>query len=51
MISAGLDLGAGSTKGVLLEDGKRVLASALAPTRGNPVERAGQVLERLKRFA
>ncbi len=51
MISAGLDLGAGSTKGVLLEDGKRVLASALAPTRGNPVERARQVLERMAQEA
>lgn len=47
MITAGLDLGAGSTKGVLLEDGERILASALAPTRGNPVERSRQVLERM----
>ncbi len=47
MISCGLDLGAGTTKGVLLEDGERVLASASVPTRGNPVERGRQVLELL----
>ncbi len=47
MITCGLDLGAGSTKGVLLEDGRTVLASALVPTRGNPVDAGRRVLERL----
>ena len=45
MITCGLDLGSGTTKGVLLEDGQRILAHASAPTRGNPVERGRQVLE------
>jgi predicted CoA-substrate-specific enzyme activase len=47
MITAGLDLGSGSTKGVLLEDGREILASAALPTRGNPVERGREVLQRL----
>ncbi len=45
MITCGLDLGSGTTKGVLLEDGQRILASAFAPTRGAPVERGRQILE------
>ena len=47
MITAGLDLGSGSVKGVLLEEGERVLAREFVPTRGSPVEAARQVLERL----
>ena len=47
MITAGLDIGSGTVKGVLLEDGRRVLASAFLPTRGSPVDSAHQVLERL----
>ncbi len=47
MITCGLDLGAGTTKGVLLEDGQRLLATGLAPTRGNPVEAGRRVLERM----
>jgi (R)-2-hydroxyacyl-CoA dehydratese activating ATPase len=47
MITGGLDLGAGVIKGALLEDGKRVLATAASPSRGNPVPAARQVLERL----
>lgn len=47
MITAGLDLGSGSVKGVLLEDGTRVLASEFVPTRGSPLDAAHQVLERL----
>ncbi len=47
MITAGLDLGSGTTKGVLLEDGERILASAVLPTRGNPAETGRQIVERL----
>ncbi len=47
MITAGLDLGSGSVKGVLMEDGRRVLASGFLPTRGAPLESARQVLESL----
>ena len=46
MITAGLDLGSGSVKGVLLEDGRRVLAQECLPTRGSPVDAARLVLER-----
>ncbi len=47
MITCGLDLGAGTTKGVLLEDGRTLLTSGLVPTRGNPVEAGRTVLERM----
>jgi len=47
VITAGLDLGTGNVKGALLEDGQRLLASALVPTRGNQAAAARQVLERL----
>ena len=47
MITCGLDIGTGSTKGVLLEDGRRVIASASLPTRGNPNGVARQVMEQL----
>lgn len=47
MITAGIDIGSGSTKGVLLEDGRRVLQSSLQPTRGNPAAAARSVLESL----
>jgi len=47
VITAGLDLGAGVVKGVLLEDGRRVLATASRPTRGSPVEVARSVLDEL----
>ena len=47
MITCGLDLGAGSTKGVLLEDGQRILRTALVPTRGNAVDAGRKVLELL----
>ncbi len=45
MITAGLDLGAGTTKGLLLEDGHRILSSAMVPTRGNSAESGRRVLE------
>ena len=47
MITCGLDLGAGTIKGALLEDGRRLLATAIGPTRGNPVDAAHRVLERM----
>jgi (R)-2-hydroxyacyl-CoA dehydratese activating ATPase len=47
VITAGLDLGAGTIKGALLEDGTRVLATASAPSKGNPVPAARAVLDQL----
>jgi (R)-2-hydroxyacyl-CoA dehydratese activating ATPase len=47
VITGGLDLGAGSTKGVLVEDGRRIVATAIVPTRGNAVESGRRVLELL----
>ncbi len=45
MITCGLDVGSSSTKGVLLEDGRRILGTAIEPTRGNPAAAARRVLE------
>ena len=47
MITGGLDLGTGSTKGVLLEDGHQVLITGIEPSRGNPVEAGRRVLEQM----
>lgn len=47
MITAGLDIGSGATKGVLLEDGRHVVQELMLPTRGNPAAAARSVLERL----
>ncbi len=47
MITGGLDLGAGTVKGVLLEDGRRILATASLPARGNPVQASRRVVEEL----
>lgn len=47
MITGGLDLGAGTIKGALLEDGRRLLATASVPSRGSPVHAARRVLEEL----
>ncbi len=47
MITAGLDIGSGTTKGVLLEDGRRLLRSASRPTRGNPTGVAHALLEQM----
>ncbi len=47
MITGGLDLGAGAIKGVLLEDGRRFLATASVPSRGVPIQAARQVLDEL----
>ncbi len=43
----GLDLGSGSTKGILLEDGRKVLAEVHLPTRGQPAAVGREVVERL----
>ncbi len=45
MITVGLDIGSGSTKGVLLRDGRERLQSRLLPTRGDPSGAAKAVLE------
>ncbi|MGP8075322.1 MAG: acyl-CoA dehydratase activase [Thermoplasmata archaeon] len=47
MITGGLDLGAGVVKGALLEDGRRILATASLPARGIPVEAAHRLLDEL----
>ncbi len=47
MITGGLDLGAGTVKGVLLEDGRRILATASLPARGSPVQASRRVVEEL----
>ena len=47
MITVGLDVGSGQTKGALLEDGHRLLATHLIPTRGNPAQSAKQLLQEL----
>ena len=47
MITAGLDIGSGLTKGVLVENGARLLPPKAVPTRGNPAEAGRQVLELL----
>jgi (R)-2-hydroxyacyl-CoA dehydratese activating ATPase len=47
VITGGLDLGAGTVKGVLLEDGRRILATASLPSRGIPVQAARRVVDEL----
>jgi (R)-2-hydroxyacyl-CoA dehydratese activating ATPase len=47
VITAGLDLGTGVVKGALLEDGRRILATAAIPSRGTPVQGARRVLDDL----
>ena len=51
MITGGLDLGAGAVKGVLLEDGRRILATASLPARGVPVQVARRVVDELGEVA
>ncbi len=38
MITCGLDIGAGSVKAILLEDGKKIIAKSMAKTAGKPLE-------------
>lgn len=47
MITAGIDIGTGSTKGVLLEDGEKILHYTLEESKGFPGERAESVLNTL----
>lgn len=47
MITCGLDLGAGTIKGALMEDGRRILATSAAPSRGAVVPTARNVLQEL----
>ena len=47
MITCGLDIGTGSTKGALIDDGRTLRATAIVPTRGNPNAAVKTVLERL----
>ncbi len=47
MITVGLDIGSGLTKGVLVEDGAHLYPPKSLPTRGNPSEIGRQVLELL----
>ncbi len=51
MITGGLDLGTGTIKGVLLEDGRRILATASVPSRGIPTQAARHVLDELAETA
>jgi predicted CoA-substrate-specific enzyme activase len=51
VITVGLDLGAGAVKGLLLEDGRRILATASAASRGNPVAVAHAVLDEVGEIA
>jgi (R)-2-hydroxyacyl-CoA dehydratese activating ATPase len=47
MITLGIDVGSGNTKGALLEDGHTLLATALLPSRGNPGQSAQQITQML----
>ncbi|MCI4369296.1 MAG: acyl-CoA dehydratase activase [Thermoplasmata archaeon] len=47
MISCGLDLGSSLVKGALVEDGKKLLATATHPVRGNLAEGGREVLEQM----
>jgi (R)-2-hydroxyacyl-CoA dehydratese activating ATPase len=51
VITGGIDLGAGTIKGMLLEDGRRILATASRPARGNPVQVARAVVDELGEIA
>ncbi len=47
MITAGIDIGTGSTKGVLLEDNEMIIAQAIHPTKGSPGKMATRILEEM----
>ncbi len=44
MITIGMDIGTGSTKGIVLEDNERIIGRALMPTKGSPSAMATKVL-------
>ncbi|MFW9780266.1 MAG: acyl-CoA dehydratase activase [Candidatus Heimdallarchaeota archaeon] len=46
-ITAGLDIGAGSVKGVLLEDGKTLLSYGLKKTTSKPIDAAELILDQI----
>ncbi|MDE1819767.1 MAG: hypothetical protein KGJ23_02105 [Euryarchaeota archaeon] len=47
MITCGLDLGSGLIKGALLEDGRKLLATASRPTKGNATQSGQLVIDAL----
>ena len=47
MITCGLDLGAGTVKAVLLEDGKKIIGNDILKTGGRPADSAEKLLEKL----
>ncbi|MHA1977332.1 MAG: acyl-CoA dehydratase activase [Candidatus Hodarchaeales archaeon] len=47
MITYGLDLGAGSIKGLLLEDGSKILAYDLQKSSGKPLQAAEEITKKL----
>ncbi len=47
MITAGIDIGTGSTKGVLLEDNEKIIARAIKPTKGSPGKMATEIFNEL----
>ncbi|MHA2170482.1 MAG: acyl-CoA dehydratase activase [Candidatus Kariarchaeaceae archaeon] len=47
MITAGMDIGTGSTKGVIMEDGEKILHARIDESRGIPAVRATKVLDDL----
>lgn len=51
MITCGLDVGSGSAKGVLMEDGKRILAAASIPTKGDLAAAASSLRRKLEEAA
>ncbi len=47
MITCGLDIGAGSVKGVLLEDGKTIIAKDMDKTGGKPLESSERLFKKI----
>jgi len=45
MITVGIDIGTGSTKGIVLEDNKKIIGRSLAPTKGTPSDMASRILK------
>ena len=47
MYTIGLDIGAGSTKSVLMENGEKIIAKTILPTKGNPTKAAEHVIHEI----
>ncbi|RMG22115.1 MAG: hypothetical protein D6732_26220 [Methanobacteriota archaeon] len=47
MITAGIDIGTGSTKGILLEDNEKILVRSIHPTKGSPGKMATRILNEM----